>query len=361
MSPSGLSIGREALFLRNRARRASPECKPVAGDVCRNLAQAGRRLAFLLGAVGVAALPRLAIAEEGGSGHYLPGSIASFVDGVPPTETVLVRFNGLGYIGSTSATQRLPFAGVAVVAPKADVWGAGLTVLWRPPVEPGGRWSYAMSATIPFVASDVSASVNATFVNAGSGSIARSSTTYGLGDIVLMPLMLNYKLSPDLNASFRAAFYAPTGDYEVGRLSNTGKNFWTVEPTLGLVYLSQKNGLEVSVYIGSDFNTENSTTHYTSGTQFHVDGTLAQHFPWLDGLCGVGISAYDYQQVTGDTGTGVNFGSFKAKTTGLGPVFSYVGKIGTQDTLWEFKWLHEVQAQNRLQGDILWLKAVYKF
>jgi hypothetical protein len=34
-------------------------------------------------------------AEEGGSGHYLPGSIASFVDGVPSDPAFVSRFNGL--------------------------------------------------------------------------------------------------------------------------------------------------------------------------------------------------------------------------------------------------------------------------
>ena len=27
----------------------------------------------------------------------------------------------------------------------------------------------------------------------------------------------------------------------------------------------------------------------------------------------------------------------------------------------QLKWLHEVQTENKLQGDTLWLKAVYKF
>ena len=51
-----------------------------------------RILFFLL----LALLPGVAMAEEGGSGHYLPGSMASFIDGVPLKETFLMRANGGG-------------------------------------------------------------------------------------------------------------------------------------------------------------------------------------------------------------------------------------------------------------------------
>jgi hypothetical protein len=45
-----------------------------------------------------------------------------------------------------------------------------------------------------------------------------------VGDIVLMPLMLNYKFTSDFSINFRSAFIAPTGSCELGQLANTGKN-----------------------------------------------------------------------------------------------------------------------------------------
>ena len=173
--------------------------------------------------------------------------------------------------------------------------------------------------------------------------------------------MLNYNFDLDFNVEFRLTAYAPTGDYEVGRLANTGKNFWTVEPTLGLRYLGQKNGREASLFVGADFNEENSGTNYKSGTQFHLDGTLAQHFPAFGGLAGVGVSAYYYKQVTGDTGDGATLGDFEGKTVGVGPVASYAGKLGGHDIVAELKWLHETDTEKRLEGEFVWLKVVYKF
>jgi hypothetical protein len=288
--------------------------------------------------------------EEGGSGHYLPGSIASFVDGTPTTPAFGARYNFIYYAGSIGVP--IPVAGLSPANVNAQSYANGFTLFWRPKIEIADGLSYAMSTTIPYLWLDVSGQLSSKSV---------SSSVNGLGDMVLMPLMLNYAVTKDFHLDFRTGSYAPTGSYEVGRLANTGKNFWTCEPTLGLLYLGQKNGIEASIYAGIDFNTENNATHYRSGDQFHLDGTLAQHFKLADGLVGVGASGFWYDQVTGDSGSGATFGSFEARTAGVGPVISYVHKIGKVDMITELKWLHEVDTQNRLQGDYIWLKVAFRF
>jgi hypothetical protein len=295
-------------------------------------------------------------AEEGGSGHYLPGSMASFMDGVPPKETFIARYNLVYYNGDLSVSEPLPIAGLQTVGADATSWAHGLTLLWRPPLDLGERWSCAMSATIPYVWTEVSANVTA-----GGILGQRSSSVNGLGDIVLMPLMLNYNINSNLNANFRLGAYAPTGDYEVGRVANTGKNFWTIEPTIALLYFGQQNGIEASVFFGADYNFENPDTNYKTGIQLHVDGTLAQHFPLFGGLAGVGLNAYWYEQVTGDSGSGASFGHFEGRTAGLGPVLSHAFKIGSVDMIAEAKWLHEFETRKRLEGDIVWFKLIAKF
>lgn len=300
-------------------------------------------------------------AEEGGSGHYLPGSMSSFMDAVPPAETFIARLNALSYEGSFARDLAIPFAGLRAGSVDADSFAAGLTLLWRPTLDLGDRWSYAMSATVPWVWMDVSASVDATLPGGIPVALRRSDSVDGLGDVVLMPLMLNYKVTDDFSTNFRLGIYAPTGDYEVGRLANPGKNYWTFEPTLALMYLGQKNGFEASLFAGYDFNTENDDTNYKSGNQFHLDGTLAQHLPLAGGLMGVGVNGYWYQQVTGDSGEGATFGDFKGRTAGLGPVISYAHKIGKVDFIAEVKWLHEVETKNRLEGDYIWAKIIFKF
>lgn len=300
-------------------------------------------------------------AEEGGSGHYLPGSMSSFMDSVPAGETFLARLNALYYEGSYSKELALPFAGLRAGNVDANSFATGLTLLWRPPLDLGDKWSYAISATVPWVWMDVSADIDATLPGGLPATIRRSDRVDGLGDIVLMPLMINYKASDDFSVNFRVAAYAPTGDYEVGRLANPGKNYWTFEPTLALMYFGQKNGFEASLFTGMSFNTENEDTNYKTGNQFHIESTLAQHFPLAGGLAGVGVNGFWYEQVTGDSGSGARVGDFKGSTAGLGPVLSYATKIGGHDLIAEVKWLHEMDTSKRLEGDYVWFKLIYKF
>ena len=312
-------------------------------------------------AVALCALSMTLPAEEGGSGHYLPGSMASFMDSVPAGETFLARLNLLSYDGSFAKDLAVPIAGLRAGGVDADSFAAGVTVLWRPPVDLGEHWSFALSATAPWVWMDVSADIDATLPGGSPVAIRRSDSVDGLGDLVLMPLMLGYKFTDDFSANFRVGAYAPTGDYEVGRLANPGKNYWTIEPTLALMYFGQKNGLEASLFTGMSFNTENNDTNYKTGNQFHLDGTLAQHFPLGGGLAGVGVNGYWYEQVTGDSGEGATFGDFEGRTAGLGPVVSYTTKIGGHDVIAELKWLHEMETEKRLEGDYVWFKVIYKF
>ena len=99
------------------------------------------------------------------------------------------------------------------------------------------------------------------------------------------------------------------------------------------------------MFFGADFNRKRGHELQT-GTQLHLDGTLAQHFPLWGGLAASGINGYWYEQVTGDSGSGAKFGDFKGRTAGLGPVVSYVTKIGGQDVIAEMKWLHELETKS---------------
>ncbi len=296
------------------------------------------------------------VAEEGGSGHYLPGSMASFIDGVPTEPTFLTRINYMNYQGSSSIT--LPKSGGGLIAnPDATANALALTILWAPDWDLGlgDKWQFAMSTTIPMLNMELSGSVNLFGRDLGY----REGDRTALGDIVLMPIMLNYNVNSDLNINTRVALYAPTGDYELGRFINNGKNFWTVEPTIGIIYFGQKNGREASLFFGADFNEENDATNYKSGTQIHLDGTLAQHFPFAGGISGVGVSGYWYKQVSDDSGSGANLGGFRAEAAGVGPVLSWVDMTGKYVA--ELKYLKDYHNEKRLDGDTLWFKFITKF
>ncbi|KAF0813093.1 hypothetical protein IGB42_02493 [Andreprevotia sp. IGB-42] len=305
-------------------------------------------------------LATLACAEEGGTGHYMPGSMSSFIDSVPPAPTFLMRLNALHYGGDMGKNIKVPIAGNIVADADVDIDGLGLTMVWRPDITLPENWSYAMGGTIPVIKVDVHARGTAAALNGQPGRELSDSDS-GLGDIMLMPLMVAYQVSPDFSSNFRISAYAPTGRYTEGKLANTGKNYWSFEPTLGLMYFGKQNGIEASLFSGITFNTRNKDSDYQTGTQIHFDGTVAQHFPLWGGLAGAGLSAYYYKQVEGDSGSGATLGDFKAKTIGYGPALSYVGKYQSHTISAELKWLHENDTDNRLKGDTLFFKLLSNF
>ena len=77
-----------------------------------------------------ASLP--AKAEEGGSGHYFPGSMASFMDGVAAEEAFIARLNILGYDGSFDGNVPVPIAGLTALNVDVESKALGFTVFWRP-------------------------------------------------------------------------------------------------------------------------------------------------------------------------------------------------------------------------------------
>ncbi len=160
----------------------------------------------------------------------------------------------------------------------------------------------------------------------------------------------------DLKWGTNFGIFAPTGGFTKGNLANTGKNYWTFEPSLNISYLSTTSGLELTAFAGFDVNTQNDITKYQTGTQFHFDTTAAQHFPLLGGIASVGANLFVYQQISPDSGSGALLGSFEGRTIGLGPALSYVQKLGNVNLAAEVKWLPEIAVEHRLKGNIGWLK-----
>jgi hypothetical protein len=303
-------------------------------------------------------VPLSAYAEEGGSGHYMPGVNASFIDALPgkPGLAVANFFNY--YDASASKTKQLPYGGLITTGSlDATAYSDTIVALYETPLKLlGGH--YAFGVAIPYVWMEVKGNVQVTGPGGQTVSRSRTDRANGIGDIGISPFMLGWTaLNGDLKYDTRLWIYAPTGDYDKGKLANVGKNYWTFEPAVSLSYISSKIGLELSAFAGLDFNTENDDTNYRSGTQFHLDVTAAEHLPLLGGIIGVGATAFYYQQIEGDSGSGATLGDFKGRTMGIGPVVSYATKVWGKDLAAEAKWLPEMDVGNRLKGDSIWFKV----
>lgn len=123
----------------------------------------------------------------------------------------------------------------------------------------------------------------------------------GLANPAIAPINLSWSLGDGFHVAGIFVFYPPTGQYDVTHKANIGNNFWTVQPEFAASYL--KDGFDITLHAFSNINTENPTTHYTSGDQVFFDFTAAK---WW-GKVEAGAVAYYNNQVTNDVDNGTTF------------------------------------------------------
>ncbi|MBI5896539.1 MAG: transporter [Desulfobacterales bacterium] len=103
-----------------------------------------------------------------------------------------------------------------------------------------------------------------------------------------------------------------------------------------------------------EYNQKNEATDYRTGNEFHVDATVAQYF---SESFGVGVVGYYYKQVTADASPGL-VNEYKGEGLGVGPAVMW---SPAKDFQIIAKWINEVDAENRFQGDFGFLSANLKF
>jgi hypothetical protein len=75
----------------------------------------------------------------------------------------------------------------------------------------------------------------------------------------------------------------------------------------------------------------------------------------------VGIHGFYLKQITGDSGKGAILGSYKSDAAGIGPALLWSPKKFEGKVSFIAKWLHEFHAENRLEGDHIFLSLVASF
>ncbi len=294
------------------------------------------------------------IAEEGGAGHYMPGGAGTLIDAPPIKAGWVFESIYLHYSGETSLSAAFPRAGLVTAGLEATSNAYMLGALYTfEPLVLGAHFS--VGAFLPIVDMEVTGALDTAL-----GRVSRTDSVTGLGDISLIPAMLAWK-SGDWQFDAMLTVYAPTGDYEVGRLANTGLNYWTFDPTIGINYNNQKTGFNFALHTGITLNTENSDTKYKSGSVLHTEASITQLLPLGKGFLGIGANAFLYDQVSGDSGAGAKLGDFEGLSIGIGPALSYVLPIGKNTLAAEIKWIPERDTNKRLEGDAIWVKVVYQF
>ena len=247
----------------------------------------------LLAAAGVFALswsPAYAL-EPGAAAQTKAGVLIGASAGVPPPGIYMINqvftyqanLAGPGTDGATGKT------GVhADVDVQAFLFVPGWTFL-------GGTYDAVIAQ--PFVDTSVGNPVNAQFA--------------GVHNTYIVPVELSWKLGTS-GFQFKTGLgiYTPDGTQTgATKLGNQGAPYWTFQPEAILSYLA--NGWNLSAAVYAEFNTQNTTTNYTSGDVLHADFTATKTI----GKWTIGPVAYYVGQVSND-----NCSSITCQTTyGVGP------------------------------------------
>ena len=279
-----------------------------------------------------------AIAAEGGYSNYVPGTYGDFAAAVAPPPGFTLR-NDLYYYqadGGASVRSGLIEAGVDL-----EFVMDFITLLHNPGLQILGA-QYVYGVFIPIVYTDIDARLQV-----GNASVRRQDDTFNLGDITFIPMLL-YWNHENFHFSLAEFIIAPTGEYDTSNLANTGLNYWTFDTDFAVTYLNEATGQDYSINLGYNYNTENNDTAYKTGQEIHVDYMLNQFFSEQFAL---GIHGFYLKQVTGDSGSGAVLGDYKAEAAGIGPAVLYTTRLFDSDISFIAKWLHEYDAEKRLEGD----------
>ncbi len=313
---------------------------------------------LILGIAGLESDP--ARAAENATGFYLLGSKSSMAGYVPPPGIYVVNIN-YGYSGDARGNAArgiaLRRAGLTLDADlevQADAYINAPIATWIAPGKvAGGNVGFGVMMPWGWKGIDVDIDTRAalmlsdtTIIGPGQHfSFADDSTK--LGDPVFNALIGWHEGNWHWNLA--ALLNVPIGPWDQDSISNIAFHRWGLDTSAAVTYLDAAKGFEVSLAAGFTLNGENSDTDYKTGTEFHVEWGLIQH---LSKTFSLGLAGYHYRQITGDSGAGAQLGDFEGRVTAIGAVMTYSFVVGKLPINSEWKYLHEVDAKNRLEGDV---------
>ena len=283
-------------------------------------------------------------AVEGGGSNYLLGMRGPLAAFVPKPGTYLT--NNVFYYDA-GRSDLTPIGDVLVGDVSAEAlmniaqfsWVTDVSVL-------GGR--LAFSGLLPFGNLEVGGNVE---LQAPALTVEQSDDVTALGDpVVGGSVGWKHRDGDKFRAwSVYSSLFIPVGDYEVGRLANTGKNRWALDVGGAYTMANFKGGRELSGVLGFTFNGENDDTNYDSGHEMHLELAGKQYLPNHFSL---GVVGYWNEQLTADSGGPAVLGDFKGRVFGVGPELSYqFTQSKAHPVTLDLRWYHEFGAKNRVEGD----------
>jgi hypothetical protein len=289
-----------------------------------------------------------ALAAEGASSNYFPGSYGDFAVAVAPA----AGFTYINYnLFVDAKVDRAVLQGSIDVNLETSAYINMSTVMYTFEQSVlGGQ--FAVLGYLPVGYADLDADL------AGRNSaISVSDSETAFGDFSLTPASF-YWNTGNWYFNLYELIVIPTGQYELENNINLGRNYWSFDTVFSATNLNLETGREYSLVTGYMINRKNDDTDYETGDELHFDAMFNQ---FLSETFAIGLHGYYYKQVTGDNGDGALLGDFKGESYGLGPSFFWVPASGEGAFSVSGAWLHDLHATNRLESDYAQLTLVWQF
>lgn len=201
--------------------------------------------------------------------------------------------------------------------------------------------------------------VPTTYTDISIGAFGVDDNKYGIGDIVLEPLILSWN-KKKFDAVFAVAAIAPVGSYDVTEAASPGKSFWTTMISFGGTYYFDANkSWHVSMLNRYEMHGEKKDYDITAGDDLTFEWGIGKTIP-SNQIWGVGVSGYAHWQLSEDSGSDVLYDAgIKDKIFAVGPeVTCYIPKAKLN---LEFRTQFEFGAVDRSQGTKVCLSLFKNF
>lgn len=200
---------------------------------------------------------------------------------------------------------------------------------------------YGMDVLVPLIYKDITAG-------------GASDSQFNIGDLFVEPITLSWHCKQaDLGVGY--GFWAPTGDYDVNQLVNTGQGFWGHMFTLGgTLYPDEAKTWAISALARYEINHEHEDLPITPGNVLSFEWGVSKTFKKV---YEVGVVGYWQQQTTKDEGTGAS--TALDSVVAIGPEISIACPKMMLFT--SLRYNYEITSQDRPQGHTITLTLTKRF
>jgi hypothetical protein len=284
----------------------------------------------MMGVVISLPMSELSLADEGGSGMYLPGSYGSLaaVPAEPGWSLALIYDHTTGAVSNAVSGN---------VSENSDLGYGSLTYAFKTPVL-GGQLALSMGGA---------------FGGFQMTAAGKEDSRLGYNDLV--PAAVLRWAAGVHNYMVYSQGEIPVGTYDPSRLANFGIGHGAIDSGAGYTYYDTKTGYEFSAVAGLTYNLENTHTDYQNGIDAHIDWGASK---FLSKTFHLGLVGYYYQQLTPDHGQPAILGDFESRVAAVGPQIGYFFPIGDLEGYVNLKGYGEFAAENRPAGWNVWLTFV---